>query len=402
VRLLAPLLPGASYTAEVGTGVQAAGTSGLARPHQWSFATRAMAPFVLGTASSQGQVALAAAPPDRIWALHAGPVVIGGATPVRIATCAGPCTSPAAWTTVQIAETGSPGVAALAVAPDGRLHAVFGNNSTLTLNYATCAAACTTAPGWTVSPLWTIAQSQFSAGLTTDASGRLHLAIGEAHPTGQPNGAVYATCAANCGAAAGWNRSGLIGPPDPSQPRSIVMQRGADGTVHLAWRAAGFVRYARCASDCLTAGGWTVVDAAPAPATTTIRLALTAEGEVLLLHGAGTTTRLTSCQGAGCLAPNGWTAADLGAAGQSGDLGGVDLARGADGRLHLARIRDATNPTAVVYGSCATGCTGAAGWRFTDLATGADYRRLALLPGPDGRMTVATVRADHADLLLLR
>ena len=100
--------------------------------------------------------------------------------------------------------------------------------------------------------------------LVSDGQGVLHAAFKQMSPVDtlldeRAGGIFYARCASNCGSAGGWSRVEVGLGLDPQ------LAVGGDGVVHLVWATSGGTgsdgfRYGRCSSNCLSASSWGSVE----------------------------------------------------------------------------------------------------------------------------------------------
>ncbi len=113
-RLVAPLLPGQSYQALIGTELRSASGAALTQAHQWSFATRAWRATALdrtGVSVFFSSLAI-----DATGRRH---VTFGSRARLLYSTCVAQCDDPGNWQTVAV-EEGIGGVTSVAVDTEGR------------------------------------------------------------------------------------------------------------------------------------------------------------------------------------------------------------------------------------------------------------------------------------------
>jgi hypothetical protein len=207
--------------------------------------------------------------------------------------------------------------------------------------------------------------------MAIDSSGRVHVAH-EATLTGE---VIYATCAANCGAAANWvsvqvgSNGALGGNPvlrltSSGQPRLMYVGQasGLSDPSVLVFNA--------CDSNCASAASWTEL-----PITTNVVVsdadffALDSQGRPrAILPDANNQRILTlyACD-TGCAANvTNWSATPLGVVGQRPAL----IFDGADGAHLLYAATDSAvsaSNDVLTYGACAQDCLNPANWAYTYL-----------------------------------
>lgn len=296
---------------------------------------------------------------------------------VKYGRCAANCGSPASWTFIDVetqTATGSTNNARMAVAADGRLHLVFekwetGGDFTV---YATCATNCTQVASWQkldVTSLLGPSKGAFrSMPIVVDASGRVSFITNEL----STNGSVYlSTCGANCTTLSNW-QSGVI------RMGGLRIAMAANGTtLHaIVNDEASRLHYRSCASNCSQAASWTessflfVHDG-----TMPTAIAVAPSGRIVLAYNQGYTdpsepaniqaqaNKLLVWQcDSNCTDAMSWSGVILGAD-RDGEEGIKILELGG------AEVVALTNSLELRVGVCASGCTNAANWQFSDVDT---------------------------------
>jgi Bacterial Ig-like domain len=180
----------------------------------------------------------------------------GGATPsLKYATCTGTCTTFANWDTVTVDASGEVGLySSLAVDGSDRVHVSYQDVTHADLRYATCAVACTSAGNWQVVTVDAPGAVGYFTSLGVDESGRVHVSYSDV------NGDLkYATCAAACTTAAGWQEV-TVPTPEPVQGPNIALAVDGSGRLHVTYTTGGSdLGYATCATACATAANWRAV-----------------------------------------------------------------------------------------------------------------------------------------------
>lgn len=375
-RLVAPLLPGQSYEALIGSDIQSASGGGLAQPYRWSFGTRSWRPVEL---DRQGlSVFYSSVTIDDAGRRH---VTFGSRARLLYSMCAAQCDDPGNWRTLAV-EEGIGGVTSVAVDTEGRVHvsyydggredlryAVCGSDCTRVenwqsvavdeagdvgfysslvvdgaggrhiayydvdrgaLRYATCASGCTTGNNWELLTLDPLDDAGRSPALAVDATGKRHVA----YYAGGADDLRYATCALGCSLAANWQRATVDQTGDVGVYASLALDR--DGAPHVSYFDAGAMRlkYATCRSGCATAGNWRslIVDPAGASRGWT-SIAVDGFGRVHVAHQGERHLKYATCV-IGCTEPFNWQAAETEI--RSDSRSSTDLAVDGGGRVGIA------------------------------------------------------------------
>lgn len=250
---------------------------------------------------------------------------------LKYATCAASCTSVANWKTITVDPSGFVAEPSLAVDAGGRVHVAYLHAFGF-LMYATCAASCTTAANWQAAVPDASGNVGGGVSLAVDAGGRVHVSYNDA-----VNGDLdYATCAANCTTTANWASVAVDQPGDVGAMTALAVD--ATGRVHVGyWDSTnGDLKYATCVSSCGTAANWKLlavdesgtVGSAPS-------LAVDASERVFVsyyAYGSSGALKYTTCA-ANCAAAASW---QLVFADQAGSVGaGSSLAVDRHGAVHI-------------------------------------------------------------------
>jgi hypothetical protein len=176
----------------------------------------------------------------------------------RYATCLTNCTVAASWQKTSIALTNSGTWASLALTGDGRIHATY-LEPNMGLRYAACASSCVQASNWSKVTV----DASSTGGLPFPAiavasDGSRHLSYRTF--VNSKAALTYAMCLTSCTAAASWQKVVVDG-GSPSSPHvgwytSIAV--GSDGKRHVSYYDATNtnLKYASCAANCTAAANW--------------------------------------------------------------------------------------------------------------------------------------------------
>jgi hypothetical protein len=180
---------------------------------------------------------------------HVSYVESGGA--VRYATCLSACTGAANWQIVTVDPDAVGEGTAITLDPGGRRHISYGSDGDL--KYATCNISCTNAANWETLKIDEQTTGGSSSAIAIGPDGSRHVSYYDAS-----NSALrYARCAANCSNSAGWGHV-LVDGASTSVGTYTSLAVGGDGKVHVSYfdQTNGDLKYASCASGCLTARNW--------------------------------------------------------------------------------------------------------------------------------------------------
>jgi hypothetical protein len=359
VRIVAPLLPGATYRAVLGSGLRSVDGDSL-KARTWTVTTRAWDPGLLTGLGQLDYFALALGPSgsvhlfgngeDRPWSDYATPYM-------KYVACASNCADPASWGRMAVDSSYEPlSAGALVVSPSGRVHLLHVSHvlGDVELRIGTCASDCLSPANWTLA---TLDLDRKINGFAQDDDGVLHLVTG---PMGGNPELRYATCAAGCTDPANWAATpipafGYTGTGD--EARGLQVDRG--GGLHLITEFAGVLSYTSCASNCLSPAQWSTspVEGAGYP-TSSASLALDDGAGVHLVFtdpdGVFTYAR---CQ-ANCSDPSAWERVGL----DEGDNYGSALTVDETGRI--TALNPVSSSAELRFLSCVADCLDAANWQI--------------------------------------
>jgi Big-like domain-containing protein len=248
IRIVAPLLPGATYRAELGSGLRSADGDSLTA-HTWTVTTRAWDPgpltglgrldyFALALGPS-GSVHLFGSGDHRPWSDYTTPYM-------KYAACASNCADPASWGRMAVDSSYEPlSGGALVVSPSGRVHLMHVGHvlGDVELRLGTCPSDCLSPANWTLA---TLDVDRRIIGFAQDDGGVLHLVTG---PQGGNPELRYATCAAGCTEPANWAATPI---PGIGLPGTGDVARGLQVDTPTARRIAATRRHG-------SGSGWTRV-----------------------------------------------------------------------------------------------------------------------------------------------
>jgi len=382
---VAPLLPESTYDVTVTTGVRSAAGTGLNSAAEWTFTTRRWETVTVDTMGAIGHaVSLGLDGSGRVHVGFYDDVHGDARGDLEYATCAAACTTAGNWQVVTVDTAGAGVQASLAAEKSGRVDIAYSDEPHGDLKYATCAAGCATAANWQTVAIDTAGTVGSAVSLAVDAGGRLHVSY-----SGLTAGLRYATCGAACTVAANWDTVTVEAGSD-MYPTSLVVD--ATGRVHIAYHDFDneYLKYATCAAACATTAGWSTVTVDP-PGLSDIgaspSVAVDGTGRVHITYSDGPNRALkyATCA-AGCATGANWQKADVDLGGSAGVGGVTSLVVDDFGRLHVAYT---DNSGGMRYGTCAAACTVAANWRNVLVDVG-DVGEFAS-PGVDrgGRIHVA-------------
>jgi hypothetical protein len=289
-------------------------SSGCEAAGGWTFAT------LDDSGASASDVKLAVDADQRLHIVE----LLGGTAPfVRYARCASGCSSPSAWSAVDVSipatltAEGLPRGRALAVTASGGPRLLLRGRSGAGphLLLLACDGACVDGTGWRIDPLF---YGDVGAAAIVVA-GESAQVVASADPGFQ---LVYSECASQCGDAGRWTSAPVLS----GNPYALGLARSASGEIHLAFASsmggADRIVYARCAGQCLESRSWAAAELAD------------------------------------------------GALGR----GGLDLALSDGGAIAIAGSTVGRDVQAVHWLHCAQDCGQAAGWSGAQLESGTDVR----------------------------
>jgi hypothetical protein len=254
----------------------------------------------------------------------------GAAERVFYGSCTQDCFTDPAWNPVQLRSNAqlnvnTVGPYGIGVDSTNRVHLLVGSVTGLgsnanTIQYGTCASACSVPSNWTWLDLSSVAPNRTLVG-----TNRTFMV--------QPNGAlsfftaegVYFSCAGSCTSLANWSAPVTLNSVtyhaviDGTGVRHVLLSKGQTANNE------GLIGYARCASNCTVPANWQISQTgfiSNVPLFTT-SLTATASGRVFFIYNQGVTATATqdnrkliiaSCAPAStCVDLNTWTSFSLGA-----------------------------------------------------------------------------------------
>lgn len=381
LQATASLLPGTKYRATISTALLSTNGGSLPAPFIWSFTTRPIVPFVLdtGRVGYFGHVALAK---DSLGGLHAvyADSVLGE---LLYSECAAACTSAASWIpAVTLATLGNNGSSsAIAMDASNRVHIVFRSDQLQSLQYATCVSPCTDRLQFTFA---TVDNSSIEVGLApsiwVEPSGIVHTTYFDNISTYLR----YARCPALCGLSTNWE----TGFADQGGAAALVGESSAiivDGaTRHVVYedKANGNLKYATCTTDCVGGAIWSANPISLADGGKNPSLAFGPNKELEVTYYASITgaIKFAFCASA-CITLANWTTIDLTTTGLVGQVSGLTV--DPFGRAQAVLIDD--DLERLRYATCSSVCTSASRWRYATIEVSLDvFRSPALVPGGAG------------------
>jgi hypothetical protein len=158
---------------------------------------------------------------------------------LKYATCPGDCDTPVNWQDTRVDGRGlTPYIVgrdpSLAVDGGGRLHVSYRVVDTNDLKYATCEVDCDQAANWQTVTVDAVGAVGFGSTLAVDANGRIHVS----YPDNGGQELRYATCAADCELAAGWETTAWETAAGGGVGATSLAVAG-NGSVHIAYRDTG-------------------------------------------------------------------------------------------------------------------------------------------------------------------
>ncbi|MGH7627901.1 MAG: Ig-like domain-containing protein [Gemmatimonadales bacterium] len=380
-RTPAPLLPGQTYEAILGTAVRGTDATALTQPHRWSFGTRAWRAVELdrsGISTFFSSLTI-----DATARRH---VTFGSRARLLYGTCAAECDTPANWQTLAV-EDGSGGVTSVAVDPEGRVHVSYYDATRADLRYAVCASACTTLESWQSVAVDETGDVGFLSSLVVDPASVRHIAYYDA----ARRALRYATCASGCTTAANWALVTVDSRDDAGRSPSIAVD-GA-GRLHLAYYAgaAADLRYATCALGCGLAANWqsvTVDQLGDVGAYASLALGPGGGLHVSYVDAGAGRLKYATCR-SGCGTAANWRSLAVDPAGAA--PGWTSIAVDAFDRVHVSHH----GGEHLKYATCATACTEAFNWQAVESGIPADSRSsIDLVVDAAGRVGIATAGAS--------
>jgi Bacterial Ig-like domain len=356
IRMTAPLLPGATYRAEIKPGIRSLAGDSLAEGRVWTATARAWDPEVVAGVGElelfdvgfdqSGGVHLFGNGEYRPWSDYAEPYR-------KYIACTSDCGVPSNWGRMAVDSGYEPFLyTALEVGESGRVHLLHAgrreNAPDVELRYGTCGSDCLTPANWVFA---TLDAERRLAALAVDGSGNLHLLTG---PMGEKPDLRYDTCAAECTDPANWSSAAI-----PVVGYGYGTNLRVDGTGRLHLVTVSPESYSTCPSNCLSPAQWSTTPAEwVGTAARSISLAVEPAGPIHMVFSDATRTFTYARCDADCADPASWQALRL----DEGDLYGSALTVDETGRI------TALNPLALSgelrFLTCVADCLDAASWQI--------------------------------------
>ncbi|MBL8949816.1 MAG: hypothetical protein JNK82_03505 [Myxococcaceae bacterium] len=292
----------------------------------------------------QGVTHLVAAP---------GAIDAPGGAKVTYGRCASGCESASGWSFVDIGDGALADQTALALGPNGALHAAYLVQGSVVLS--TCTSSCLTAASWSLDPLSAPMDQQwrgFPRGRTfvVDAMGRQRLLI-----RGTVGGSNALLLLGNDGA--GWGAGPLF---NGQYEAATLTLRGATGVAMLGVPSiANGYSYAECTTACALPMSWAATPAVLPGAAYEVALTSDASGRLHAGILTGSSLSYATCS-QGCAMGASWSTTNLGA--DTSALGGVDLAVSSAGAVGLVSSTVTSETQSVTFRSCSGNCTASGSW----------------------------------------
>jgi hypothetical protein len=245
---------------------------------------------------------------------------------LNYASCAGGCGQGINWSSGVIDTANQAGMSsALAVDGSGTLHMVYASWKDGHLHYGNCSASCSQSASWSFGTLPASLLDMTDVDLAIGQSGAMHVVYRGQMASTYP--ILYATCAASCTVTGNWQEITLESAPAlPGSGSSLVMDQ--TGALHHAYYVGHDpLRYAVCATNCLTLANWHAADVDPAASGVQVSLAVSGERRAILYSGQSGQLRIATCADA-CNLTASWRSRELDPTTNSGIF--PDLVFGAD------------------------------------------------------------------------
>ncbi len=390
IQATASLLPGTKYRATISTALLSTNGGALPAAQTWSFTTRPIVHFPLATGTSFfGHLALAKDSTGGLHAVYADSV--NG--DLFYAECAGTCALATNWSTPVTLDVGNVGSSsAIGVDLSGRVHIVYRSDRLQVLRYATCLTACTDLLSWSFA---TADNSSSLIGINPAIAVTPDGVVHATYYDGISRFLRYARCVALCTLDANWENGTPDTGPNVGRSSAIVV----DGlTRHIVYQDSGGrnLKYATCTATCVNAVEWTMgfistVDGGQEPA---IALGPNHLLAVTYFASTGNTLKYATCASA-CVTIAGWTTFDLTTSPAVGQGSGLTV--DANGRVQAAFID--SDRDRLRYATCSSVCTTASRWRYStvdaDVALGVSP---VVVPGRDGGLEILYLALDGTEV----
>lgn len=388
---VASLLPGTAYRATITRSVASTSGGVLEAPYTWTFTTRPIVPFVLdtGRVGYFGRLSLAR---DSLGGLHAvyADSVAGD---LLYAECiAGGCANAAAWTVVALDTLGNIGSSsAIAADASNRIHIVYRDDRLQRFRYATCVSPCTDVLNFSFA---TVDSSSIGVGISpsiyVSPAGVVHTAYYD-----YINAYLrYSICLAACGLNTNW----VNGTADPGGSSAFVGESSSiavDGaTRHIVYQdsAGNSLKYATCTATCVGASDWSIAQISLADGGKNPSLVLGPNKELeVTYYGSTTGTMKFAFCASACITIANWTTIDLTTTGGVGQVSGLTV--DALGRVQATFVDNGLKR--LRYATCASVCTTPGRWRYNSIEESVNsIRSPALIPGGAGGIQMLYLTTD--------
>jgi hypothetical protein len=353
IRIVAPLVPGETYQAELGAALRSVDGEPL-HGRTWTVTTRPWQPAPLSGVGELARSDFAVGPSGSLHAFGDGdlrPWSDYTAPYFKYVACEAGCADPASWGRMAVDSAYEPyGLGALAVGPSGSLQLVYTiTAASVQLRYGVCPSDCLSPASWTFATLDT---SRKNLGLAQDGEGVVHLVT---TALADPPDTRYGTCQASCADPANWTTTSS--PIAGHYVTARALQVDGSGGLHLLTEWNFGLNYSYCPSDCHSSGQWSTMtlDGAGDFAASPSFIVDDAGGVHLIFTDAAGTFTYARCPSA-CTNPSAWQYVGLGQGGTYGSGFAVD---GAGRVTALAALESSSE---LRFLSCVAGCLTPGNW----------------------------------------
>ncbi len=310
------------------------------------------------------------------------------------AECSSGCALPANWAVLGVDTVGNIGSSsAIGVDATGRVHLLYRSDRLQTLQYATCLTACTDLLSWSFA---TADNSSSMIGINPSIAVTGGGAVYATYYDGINLFLRFARCLALCSLDASWANGTPDTGPYVGRSSSIVV----DGAIrHVVYQDSGGrnLKYATCvAIDCLQATDWTISAVSLADGGQEPALALGPNHSLAATYFASTggTMKYASCASA-CITIANWTTIDLTTTGLVGEGSGLTV--DANGRVQATFLDNGLDR--LRYATCSSICTTASRWRYSTIEEGiALARSPVVVPSADGGLEILYLAIDGTEV----
>jgi len=391
LQAVASLVPGTKYRATISTALRSTNGGALPAPYTWTFTTRPMVHFPLASGTSFfGELSLARDSTGGLHAVYADSV--NG--DFFYSECASGCALAANWSAPLTLDLGNVGSSsAIATDLSGRVHVVYRSDRLQTLQYATCLTACTVLTSWSFA---TADNSSSLIGINPSIYVTPDGIVNATYYDGINLFLRFARCVAICSLDANWENGTPDTSPGVGRSSAIVM----DGAVrHVVYQdsTGKNLKYATCiATDCIQPTDWTIsavslTDGGQDPA---IALGPNHLLAVTYFGSTDVTMKYASCASA-CVTIANWTTFALATGtGAVGRLSGLTV--DALGRVQAAFVDNGL--ARLRYATCSGVCTTSSRWRYSTIDQGTGFKSPAVVPSADGGLEILYLGLDGTEV----